>query len=192
MFCFESSLFKNCLLHNQRFTINSYHLDYSWAPRWRNDKESTCQCRRPKRYKFDPWVRRFPGAGNGNPLQYSCLGNPMDRGAWRATVHGVVKSWAHWARAHTHTHTCNDSWVYSCYFCSFDRLCKALLLFRIYNQNFIFALSSHSRIRPEEQTPEYNAMVFLGWGVRVDFSLCACLCLYIVCNERELHLGLGN
>ena len=33
--------------------------------------------------------RRFPGEGNGNSLQYSCLGNPMDRGAWRATVHGV-------------------------------------------------------------------------------------------------------
>ena len=31
--------------------------------------------------------------GNGNPLQYSCLGNPMDKGAWLATVHGVVKSW---------------------------------------------------------------------------------------------------
>ena len=34
---------------------------------------------------------RSPGIGNGNPLQYSCLGNPMDRGAWRATVHGVAK-----------------------------------------------------------------------------------------------------
>ena len=34
---------------------------------------------------------RSPGRGNGNPLQYSCLGNPMDRGAWRATVHGVAK-----------------------------------------------------------------------------------------------------
>ena len=33
------------------------------------------------------------GEGNGNPLQYSCLGNPMDRGAWLATVHGVLKSW---------------------------------------------------------------------------------------------------
>ena len=33
-----------------------------------------------------------PGVGNGNPLQYSCLGNPMDRGAWWATVHGVAKS----------------------------------------------------------------------------------------------------
>ena len=34
---------------------------------------------------------RSPGGGNGNPLQYSCLGNPMDRGAWWATVHGVTK-----------------------------------------------------------------------------------------------------
>ena len=35
---------------------------------------------------------RSPGKGNGNPLQYSCLENPMDRGAWWATVHGVAKS----------------------------------------------------------------------------------------------------
>ena len=35
---------------------------------------------------------RFPGEGNGNPLQYSFLGNPMDRGAWQATVQGITKS----------------------------------------------------------------------------------------------------
>ena len=35
---------------------------------------------------------RSPGVGNGNPLQYSCLGNPMDRGAWHAAVHGVAKN----------------------------------------------------------------------------------------------------
>ena len=35
-----------------------------------------------------------PGEGNGNPLQYSCLENPMDGGAWRATVDGAAKSWA--------------------------------------------------------------------------------------------------
>ena len=34
-----------------------------------------------------------PGEGNGNPLQYSCLGNPVDRGAWQAIVHEVAKSW---------------------------------------------------------------------------------------------------
>ena len=38
-----------------------------------------------------PESGRSPGEGNGNPLQYSCLENPMDRGAWRATVHGVAK-----------------------------------------------------------------------------------------------------
>ena len=36
---------------------------------------------------------RSPGAGNGSSLQYSCLGNPLDREAWWATVHGVAKSW---------------------------------------------------------------------------------------------------
>ena len=39
-------------------------------------------------------LRRSPGGGNGNPLQYSSLENPMDRGAWRAAVHGVAKNWA--------------------------------------------------------------------------------------------------
>ena len=39
-----------------------------------------------------PGLGRSPGEGNGNPLQYSCLGNPMDRGAWQATIHGVAKS----------------------------------------------------------------------------------------------------
>ena len=39
-----------------------------------------------------PGLGRSPGEGNGNPLQYSCLENPMDRGVWWATVHGVVKS----------------------------------------------------------------------------------------------------
>ena len=39
-----------------------------------------------------PGSGRSPGEGNGNPLQYSCLENPMDRGAWWATVHGVAKS----------------------------------------------------------------------------------------------------
>ena len=40
-----------------------------------------------------PGLGRSSGEGNGNPLQYSCLGNPMDRGGWQATVHGVAKSW---------------------------------------------------------------------------------------------------
>ena len=42
---------------------------------------------------LNPGSGRFPGEGNGKPLQYSCLENYMDRGAWWATVHGVAKSW---------------------------------------------------------------------------------------------------
>ena len=40
-----------------------------------------------------PGLGRSPGEGNGNPLQYYCLENPMDRGAWEAIVYGVTKSW---------------------------------------------------------------------------------------------------
>ena len=39
-----------------------------------------------------PGLGRSPGGGNGNPLQYSCLENPMDRGAWQAAVHGIKKN----------------------------------------------------------------------------------------------------
>ena len=49
-------------------------------------------CLQCRRHKFDPWVGKIPGGGPGNPLQYSCLENPMDRGAWWVTVHGVTKS----------------------------------------------------------------------------------------------------
>ena len=53
-----------------------------------------------------PGLGRSSGGGNGNPLQYSCLENSMDGGAWLATVHGVSKSLKQLSvRAHTHTHT---------------------------------------------------------------------------------------
>ena len=55
-----------------------------------SDSKSIClQCGRPG---FDPWVGKIPWRRKGNPLQYSCLENPMDSGAWQATVHGVAKS----------------------------------------------------------------------------------------------------
>jgi len=62
-------------------------------PRWCSGKESTCPCRRHKRHGFNPWLGRSPAGGNGNPPQYSCLENSMDRGAWWATVCGVAKNW---------------------------------------------------------------------------------------------------
>ena len=51
-----------------------------------------------------PGSGRSPGGGNGNPLQYSCLENPMERGAWWAIVHGVTRSWTQ-LNTHTHVHT---------------------------------------------------------------------------------------
>ena len=59
-------------------------------PSGSDGNESTCNAGDPC---LIPGLGRSPGEGKGNPLQYSCLGNPMDRGAWWATVHGVVKSW---------------------------------------------------------------------------------------------------
>ena len=52
-----------------------------------------------------PGSGRSPGGGNDNLLQYSCLENSMDRGAWQATVHGVTKSWNDRAHAHTYWFT---------------------------------------------------------------------------------------
>ena len=50
-----------------------------------------------------PGLGRSPGGGQGNPLQYYCLENPMDRGAWQAVVHRVAKSWTRLKRLSTHT-----------------------------------------------------------------------------------------
>ena len=49
-----------------------------------------------------PGLGRSPGEGYGNPLQYSCLENPMDRGVWWATVHRVTKSWTRLKQLSTH------------------------------------------------------------------------------------------
>ena len=51
-----------------------------------------------------PGLGRSPGEGNGNPLQYSCLENPMDRGAWRATIHRIAKGLTQLKRLSMHAH----------------------------------------------------------------------------------------
>ena len=60
-------------------------------PRWLSGKEPTCQAVDAKDEGSVPGLGRSPGEGNGNPLQYSCLENFMDGGAWRATVQGGCK-----------------------------------------------------------------------------------------------------
>ena len=63
---------------------------FTGFPGGSDGKESACNAGDPGSI---PGSGRSPGEENGNPLQYSCLENPMDRGAWRATVHRVAKSW---------------------------------------------------------------------------------------------------
>ena len=69
-----------------------------------SDKEPACQVGDIRDAGSIPAFRRSPGEGNGYPLQYSCLENSMDRGAWQAAVHGVTKIWTQLS-THTHTHT---------------------------------------------------------------------------------------
>ena len=63
-------------------------IEFHWASLI--GKESTCNA---GDLGLIPGSGRSLGEGNGNPLQYSCLENPMDRGAWWATVYGITKSW---------------------------------------------------------------------------------------------------
>ena len=70
-----------------------------------DDKESDCSA---GDLGLIPGSGRFSGGGNGNPLQYSCLENLIDRGAWRATVHGVHKGLDMIERL-THTHRLNKT-----------------------------------------------------------------------------------
>ena len=64
-------------------------------------KESTCSAGDAG---LIPELGRFPRGGHGNPLQYSCLENPMDRGAWQATIHRVTKSRTRLKQLSMHTH----------------------------------------------------------------------------------------
>jgi len=59
--------------------------------KWLSDKESACQAEDTGDLGSIPGSGRSHAEGNGNPLQYSCLGNPMDRGAWWAIVHGIAE-----------------------------------------------------------------------------------------------------
>ena len=72
-----------------QFYIYMYFYIYKGFPGSSAGKEFTCNA---GDLGSIPELGRSPGKGNGNPLQYSCLENPMDRGAWQSTVHGVAKS----------------------------------------------------------------------------------------------------
>ena len=76
-------------LHGRVTVIHCLPLHNKGLPGGSDSKDSSCK---EGDLGSIPGSGRSPGEGNGNPLQYSCLENPMDRGAWWATVHGVPKS----------------------------------------------------------------------------------------------------
>ena len=86
----------------------SFFLPNKMSPRGSDGKESACNA---GDLGSIPGLGRSPGEGNGNPLQYSCMGNAMDKGALWAVVHGFAKSQT-WLR---HTHT-NKTLTCSCLF----------------------------------------------------------------------------
>ena len=79
--------------NNNHFIENRPYDSPLWAfPGGASGKEPACQHKRCQRHGSVPRLERSPGGGHGNPLQYSCLENPMDRGTWQAIVHRVAKS----------------------------------------------------------------------------------------------------
>ena len=78
-------------------------------PWWHSSKESACNAGAAGDRSSIPGLGRSPGGGHGNPVQYSCLQNPMDRGAWQATVHGVTKSRTWLKQLSIHASTCWQS-----------------------------------------------------------------------------------
>ena len=77
--------------------------EYLGFPGGANDKELPANAGDRRDVDLIPELGRSPGGGHGNPLQYSCLENPMDREARWATVHGVAESWTRLKRLSTHT-----------------------------------------------------------------------------------------
>ena len=75
---------------------------FCMAPGGSDGKELTCNARAAGEAGSIPGSGRSPGEGNGNPLQCSCLGNPTDRAAWQATVHGVAESYTTEETEYTH------------------------------------------------------------------------------------------
>ena len=92
---------------------------------WFSGKESACQCR-----SLIPGSGRSPGEGNGNPFQYSYLVNPMDRGVWWATIHGVTKNQT-WLNTHTCTHRIAFHLLYTC-----ELACKVIWICKLSEINF--------------------------------------------------------
>ena len=107
---------KHCLqsLHFALTPVYVHKHMHTGFPGGTGGKEPACKCRRHRDMGSIPATGRSPGGGNGNTLQYSCLENPMDRGAWQATVHRVAKSQTRLKRLSMHmcTFICIHIYIY--------------------------------------------------------------------------------
>ena len=134
---------------------------------------------------------RSPRGGNGNPLQYSCLGNPMDRGAWQTTVNGLVKSQTYSVAEHTHCSLYLFIWVVGFVECgSFNQTkskelsynCITSILFSVYHVTgsqftLLFIEKWTSNYKPSDNfSVPFNFILFLfqkfcDWYFGSPFSL---------------------
>ena len=82
-----------CIIRIHHFLVTNFELGIvnKGFLNGSDSKESACNARHVGGAGSIPGLGKSPGGGHGNTLQYSCLENPVDRGAWRATVHGVAK-----------------------------------------------------------------------------------------------------
>ena len=145
-------------------------------PRHHSGKEPTCQCRRHKRCGFDPWVRKMPWGGNGNPLQYACPGNPRTEepgGSQSMESQRVGHDWATEKNtqmcAHTHTHKQFRS------FKLYQEICNSQLHWP--NTSILSATKCHSRFRYNA-----NSKKHAFWGPSNSDSwmiICARICIWI-------------
>ena len=113
--CFLTSKMKVQILHYCVFVLR--------LPWWLSGKEPACQCRRRG---FNPWVGTSPWRGYGNPLQHSCLGNPMDSGAWGATIHWTARVRHHLATKQHHQNIYASAYFYfTCVHCKTEKAREA-------------------------------------------------------------------
>ena len=91
----------------------AFQFPYAWAPGFPHGSVVENQPDNARNVGSIPGSGRSPREGNGNPLQHSCLGNPMDRGAWQGTIHGVAEEsdTTQWLNTNTPGLHCLDPWV---------------------------------------------------------------------------------
>ena len=100
--------------HKHTHTHTQTHISHIHGLPWGlSGKKSACNAGAAGDVGSIPGLGRYPGKGKGNPLQYSCLEDPMERGAWWATVHRIAKTWTRLKRLGMHTHLIRiDSFYY--------------------------------------------------------------------------------